>query len=441
MTNIFEINSTSSALVVYGTQSSLFFTPDDPIAVDGYNISPWGADNLLPSKIARRLESSEIVSSNLQFNIAAGYGLGVRPLLKVNDANGFVDYRECDDEDVLEFFDNNDIDAYFLEQLTDMLTFFNVFPEITLNEDGSKIVSLRSLEATFSRWGCVESGKGGITKHYLCADWSDTGTYPVIESDVLPRYNTLQELKDIVDSSRKRRFVLQVKMPTPGKTYYSTPAWWSIFKSGWFDIASLIPKQKLALLKNSLAVRYIVYIDDEYWTQLASSRNIQLTDKDAMSQLKSTETSKIIDFLQKQDGKGGGLVTTKKTTLASTGKTLDSRYIDIVTIDSDIESGKLIEDSEEASNTICYAMSVHPSLNGATPGKTSGSLGGSDKRELYMIKQSMMQPFRERLLKPLYLIKKYNGWPDNLVFGVPEYQFPTLDVSKSGKQMSTQSIK
>ena len=79
-------------------------------------------------------------------------------------------------------------------------------------------------------------------------------------------------------------------------------------------------------------------------------------------------------------------------------------------------------------------MGVHPNLIGATPGKSKGSLGGSDKRELFNIKQSMMRPFRDRLLKPLNLIKRYNRWPVNLVFAVPEHIFTTLDADKSGKK-------
>ena len=44
----------------------------------------------------------------------------------------------------------------------------------------------------------------------------------------------------------------------------------------------------------------------------------------------------------------------------------------------------------------------------------------------------MMRPFRDRLLKPLTLIKRYNGWDKDIVFAVPEHIFTTLDESKTG---------
>jgi len=85
-----------------------------------------------------------------------------------------------------------------------------------------------------------------------------------------------------------------------------------------------------------------------------------------------------------------------------------------------------------------YAMSVYTQLIGSTPGKTGGSLSGTDKREMYQIKSALMKPYRDRLLRPLQLIKKFNKWPENLVFTVPDYEFTTLDENKSGKQLNIQ---
>jgi len=79
-------------------------------------------------------------------------------------------------------------------------------------------------------------------------------------------------------------------------------------------------------------------------------------------------------------------------------------------------------------------MSVHPNLIGSAPGKSGGAMSGTDKRELYMIKADMMKPYRDRLLKPLYLVKRFNNWPATLEFIVPDFEFTILDKNKSGKQ-------
>jgi hypothetical protein len=82
---------------------------------------------------------------------------------------------------------------------------------------------------------------------------------------------------------------------------------------------------------------------------------------------------------------------------------------------------------------------VHPSLIGSPPGKNNNSMSGTDKRELYHIKSAMMAPFRDRLLRPLYLVKAFNNFPANLVWKVVDYNFTTLDKNKSGKEEGSTS--
>lgn len=430
------------AVVAFRGTSDLFTLPDKPIAITETDlVVPWGADNKLPLYVMDQIGKSEVVGSNLLFNIEAGYGLGIKPMKRVVKPEG-ITYEECTDERVLAFFENNDIDGYFLEQLSDMMTFFNVFPEVIVNEAGTEIVSLRHLEATFSRWGSIPNGGRELAYHYYFSEWGDKmpDKADLVKTSVLSRYNTLDDLRSKV-AKKDRRFVLQVSMPTPGRTYYSAPYWWSIFKSGWFDLSVMIPNFKKALLKNHLAVRYVIYVSDAYWEECLRLANIQNGDLASEKRVREETATKLMEFLQNEEGKGGGIIATKRFSPYARGGGDDERYIEIVPIKPEIEGGEFIEDSEEASNIISYAMGVHPSLNGATPGKTGGSLGGSDKRELYSIKQAMMRPFRDRLLKPLTLIKNFNGWDKDIVFGVPEFQFTTLDVAKSGKVESNQNPK
>ena len=80
---------------------------------------------------------------------------------------------------------------------------------------------------------------------------------------------------------------------------------------------------------------------------------------------------------------------------------------------------------------MAYTLGVHPSLIGATPGKNSG-FSGTDKRELFIIKQALLKPIRDRLLRPLYLIKAINNWPKDIYFTIPNIELTTLDKNKTG---------
>ena len=105
--------------------------------------------------------------------------------------------------------------------------------------------------------------------------------------------------------------------------------------------------------------------------------------------------------------------------------------IKIETIRNEMKGGEYIEDSEEVSNIIDYGMMVHPSLVGASPGKNK-SINGTAARALVIIKQALLKPFRDRILKPFYLVRAINRWPDDLHFVIPNLELTTLDKSKTG---------
>lgn len=430
----------AQAVINFNANPDLFQPGAQPIPVGKKgNIVPWGEDNTLPFKVLKMIEKNEVVSSNLLFNIQSAYGLGIKPMMRIVEDGKVVGYEECLDKRVLTFFEDNDVDGFFLEQITDMATFFNVFPEIIVSNDGTEIVSLRHLEASYSRVSPVSKKTGEIAWHYYDAWENGSASAGVVQTPVLSRYNTEVVLRAAV-AKKERRFVMQVTMPTPGRRYYAQPYWWSIFQSGWYDLSAMLPTFKKALLKNHLAVRYIVYISDNYWKEVLKEKKIAPGDFEGERKAKEEAVKVIIDFLTGDDNKGGAMLSTIKISPGGSGKPFEDKYVQIVPIEGSIKGGEFVEDAEEASNIISYAMGVHPNLNGATPGKSKGSLGGSDKRELFMIKQAMMRSFRDRLLKPLTLIKRFNNWPENLVFAVPEYEFPTLDKDHSGQKKTIQSV-
>lgn len=115
----------------------------------------------------------------------------------------------------------------------------------------------------------------------------------------------------------------------------------------------------------------------------------------------------------------------------------EEKYIEILPVKNDIEGGEFLVDLDSVTNMTCYAMQIHPSLIGAVPGKSSGSLSGTDKRELFLMKQALLKPVVNRCLKPLEVVRRVNGWDPAISIQIPEYIFTTLDQNKSGKEEST----
>ena len=255
----------AKALLAMKPSRDVFTDPEETIKVDNYEIVPWGEDNNLPANVIENIEKSEVVGANLEFNVLVGYGTGIKPMRRIIENNKLLGYEEVyDNDEILEFFEDNDLQGYLLEQMTDLKTFYNVFPEIILSNDKKKIVTLRSKEAAFSRWGKAKDGK--ILKHYYSSKWGDgPKKEDIVVTDVLDRFNPYADLEEMKKKVKEPRFIIPVSFPTPGRTYYQRSYWWSIFQSGWYDFSLMIPEAKKALMKHRFGVKYIIYISPKYF--------------------------------------------------------------------------------------------------------------------------------------------------------------------------------
>lgn len=423
----------AKALLAIKPSRELFTDPTKIVKIGNYEIVPWGEDNNLPANVIEKMGRSEVISANIEHNVNVGYGTGIKPMRRIIEDGKLKGHSEVfDNEEVLNFCEDNDINGYFLEQLTDLKTFYNVFPEIILSQDRKKIVSLRSKEAVFSRWGKIQKNASGITNHYYSSKWGDNAKKEdIVATDVLDRFNPLFDLQEKISGKKIKepRFIVPVSFPTPGRTYYPRAYWWSIFPSGWYDFSIMIPEAKKALMKHRFAVKYIIYLSPKYFDRLFKEEGIDISDKEAISARIDQEHQNFSDFLTGSDKAGKGLVALKEIIHSSSGAK-EEKYIEIETIDLGKEGGEFIEDSAEVNSVISYAMDVDKDM----PGKKTGGMSGTDKRERFLIKQALMKPFRDRLLRPLSMIKRFNGWDSDIVFAVPDIEFTTLDKNKSGKQ-------
>jgi len=428
----------AKAIIAQVPSADMLTDPDSTITLDKYKVVPWGESNNLPAEVLKKIQDSEIVASNLDHNIKMMYGQGVHPFIKSTE-NGKDKFTPCIDERVLEFYENNDIPGYFLEQCADMATFYNTFPEIILTRDMSAVYSLRHKEATFSRWGEKDRATGEIIRHFYSSKWVDGANVDnTVISDVLMRNNPLGDLQNRIKNRKisTPRFMLQISFPTPGREYYQKPPFWSIFASGSYDFAAMIWNFKKALLKNGLAVRWVIYVSDKYWDLIFNEEKIDRNNPEKVKARKEEEFAKWRTFLSDEKNAGKGLVALKK--MVPSGSTaIEEKYIEFVELKNGLKGGEYLEDISEVANTINFSMQVHGSLIGNQPGKAGNSLSGTDKRELFMIKDAMMTPYRDRLIRPLTLVSRFNNFPKDLVWKVVSFEFTTLDNNKTGKQSTT----
>lgn len=404
-----------------------FYTDGNP--VPGYpelRYMPWGADNELPFKLMQTIGSDEVLSQNLYFNILTAYGGGLKYVDRATQ-------QPSDNPAVERFMLHNSLDEFFLEQCTDIKYFFFAVAVLILSKDGTEIVQVRHKDACYCRF--EKADRKGRINHVFFANWRRVSSLTkkdvemvtlLDEKDPLGHLQVLLGKAPGADGLKRerttaRKFAVVMKFPTPGQRYYPSPYYSAIFRGDWFDLKRLIGKAKKAKIRNSGSIRYHVEINREYWTSLFESEAI--TDRLKQAERIKKEKENIRDFITGSQNSGKMWFSTFY--VDSYGN--ERKQIHITRIDTSKEGGDWSEDIQETSNMLCYAQNTHPNLVGAAPGKGQSNNSGSDKRELFTLKQSLETAIHDMLLKVHKLIVHYNGWQDEVKPYVPLILLTTLD--------------
>lgn len=397
---------------------------------------PRGRNNNMMYDIMRKVGHNVTVGSNVEFKNKVIIGDGVMVYRKYRDENT----RKIIKEEVLpeeypeifEFIENNNYPQVRLEVANDLAIFYDAYVEYLFDQnEPPKIVQIKPKEATCSRISKIDEKTGKSEWHGYSAEWHKGSPEDVIATTLLDRQCPLRDLKIRMgklpnkdgknEVVKERNFVHNIRINTPGRFYYSRPYWWSVFASGWYDFSSAIPVYKKALIKNQMTLRYVVYIKENFWDKLYKTRSI--TEDKEKAECRDAFLQEMNDFLAGEENAGKGFVSEFRYDKI---KGFEDKDIIINPLTNQQIGGEYIEDSEEVSNTICYAMGVHPSIIGASPGKGK-SINGTEARELFTIEQALMKMYQDATLEPLYFAKAMNGWPKDIYFSVTNCQLTTLD--------------
>ena len=441
-TSYFENIPLNNVLSDYTASTADIFDEDDsaisPVRVTVGNRTfeylPYGLDNMLPFKIRAEVKKNMILSQNLLFNILTCYGQGIRFFDKESG-------EPTDDDAINRFYMENSLDRFFLEQATDMKTHYFCVSVVILNNAGSKILQIRHKEACYTRFARLV---GESDYNYIIyANWKDEAYPKKIEVIRLLDYiNPLADLKahmgqapDFMTGTMRKKwkgekkFAIVSRFPTPGNPRYPFAYWNSVFKDTWADIYKMIGIGKAAKLRNHTSLKYHVELHDEYMERLCDNENI--SDPEERKKRIDQEYRQIRDFLT-------GVANSDKLWVSNywvdpNGK--DNHMVQINQIDQKKEGGDWADDIQEASNIQCYAMNVHPNLVGATPGKSQMNNSGSDKRELFTMKQALEKAYHDMMIIPFNVLLYFNGWYKKVKVDVPMITLTTLDENKDAEEV------
>ena len=362
---------------------------------DRMEYMPWGASNDMPYQILDLIESDETLSTCQLFN--AGMCYGAR--LVYDTANATAQVRQ----EVDDFQLDNDLTTYFFGVSQDFKHFGFCVTVIILNKEGSKIVRFQRKETCYCRFAPAD-GAGHIP-YILYANWRRVANDADIEKiEVLDIHSPFSDLRQRLDNhTKKRKFAIITRIPTPDSTYYPIPYYASLFKGKWYSIKRLIGVAKEAKLKNSAPLKYHIEIDNKFWDFIFRAEGI--TDRKKQQERVVKEKQNIIDFLTGAENTGKVLFSSFYVT--PDGK--EQHDVVINKIDDSKEGGDWQTDIAEAINMFCFTMGVHSNLVGSVPGKSQSNNSGSDKRELYTIAQARQKPYHDLLFTVHRIIIRFNN--------------------------------
>ena len=300
---------------------------------------------------------------------------------------------------------------------------------LILSRDGKQINKIRHKEACDCR--LARADKDGVISRVYYANWRENPT-EVEAIPLLDFYDPIGDLRTrmglepdargwMLRPTADRKFAVITRFPTPGLQYYPVPYYTALFRGDWFDIKRLIGTGKKYKLRNHASIKYHVEVHRDYWNSICEEEGI--TDPVKQKERVNKEKQNIRDFICGIENSGKHWITGFYVDV--NGK--ETHMVRINLIDPGKEGGDWSEDIAEAANTICYCDNIHPNLVGATPGKTQTNNSGSDKRELFTLKQSLEIPFHDIMLLPIHLVMDYNGWSDKVYPDVPMILLTTLD--------------
>lgn len=418
----------------------------ETVSVDSYNtnfqnnpVAFWGKNNLLPQELNESSENCEIVQACIRKLVSFCFGNGIFAY-KERIENGKIVIDEVYNKDIKDFFEFTNINEYFIKAATDYYKFGNCFPYIKAykpNNKTKKVGLLDVFDAAFCRKQKINPNSPNKRILYYTSFWKDlVGNIDTLISQYPNFFKKYEELKKVNYESQfinnpQDVFVININNYTSGRNYYHSVPWHAAFFNGTVDLASGYSETRKAFFKNALKISVLIHIDPEFWK--VRYGNSWPSDFKAQEKL----VDEYLLMLER----------------SVTGKSdaFKSLYVPMLYNNMTQEHRKLIEfeqlnflkgfdttfipEAQQAYANIIFAFGLDQSLLGtvALNGKSkSGS--GSDRREALLVLNNALKQDREMLLRPLYIIKKLNGWDQDIKFGIRTIELTTLDVNPTGSK-------
>lgn len=410
-----------------------------PLTSDEKNTdwSPWGSNNQLPKELADDIENTGVLQAAVEAKSRIAVGKGLQPfLLKGLKEDGGEILEFCFDNELLDWKENNNLDAYCFDKIFDRGGYGWNCSKIIFNKGNTKINRLQRHDVYEARLA-VKNSLFRIPYLYLSAEWNLVGnTFNKDKMARIPLLNEGYELQQLNSRGSAKEYAIANRRLRNGRQYYPMPLWYA--SKLWVNVARKVPAAKKAMFENQMTLKYIIYIAADYFKRIHGAKWETYT-PDERKKLYEEKVDEIDTWLTGQD-KWYKSITSMKYRNAVTGEYEED--IDIKVIDDKYKDGAMLPESTAANSEIIFSQMMNPALmgNGQPGGPYSNNAGGSNVRESYLIQLMLSEPERDELSREMWIVSEINGWNkkynkdgQRLVWRFPSGLLTTLDTGKSTK--------
>lgn len=407
-------------------------TPDNSGQV---KIMYWGADNNVPYYREECITGNNIVPALIERkrNIIAG--------------QGWYAYKEVFDADAessrrVEVEMPAEAKAFFKtfnktcrEILGELLKHGLAMPEfVRFKRDGQKVASIKCLKTKHVR-AAKKNAAGEIDTWWWSNYWQKNSKIEIQDQVLRPL--------PVYDPEKKQgRFVLPLLDDLFDDEYYPIPAYWG--GRHWITLSNIIPLFHEANLKNGSAPRFHLIIPHDYFfdyekynqtAEGSEERAALLKDFQAREQAFVDDFTKVLTNVSK----AGRVIVSKSELIELMGKSYDKRIV-IEELKYDMRDNALLELYKASNVANVSAQALHPTLASIeTAGKGIGS--GTEIRNAFLLYLIIAAPvYRDLLMEVVELVKKENGWPEDIHYAIWDAELTTLADNPAGIRVAETQI-
>ena len=399
-------------------------------------VMQWGKNNDLPQRREMLLSDNNIVPALLKTkrNIIAGSGLYAYRIRYEQNATGGMKkvVEEVDmPQQAVDFFEVVSFDEYMNNAAGELEKHALVLAEMIRNGAG-QIIGLKAHKTKYCR-AEEQDQYGNINAWWWSGHWTvnerNIDSLRQRRMERIPVYNGEE-----APGKRQTKFVLQLSddlLCNDG--YYPVPTYWGSWE--WIELANRIPQFHRANLSNGYNMRWHIEIPSDYFLDYEAYHGAMTEDEKA--QVLNTAKQREQAFMDD--------VNTFLADLENAGRTIFTKYeldkalgkdypgIKITALSYDMKDEALLKLFERSNTANISAQGIHPTLaNIETQGKLSSGTEIRNAYLMWLIINTHQQ--RGMLMRPIELIKKINGWPADVHYGIRDYELTALSSNASGMQ-------